>query len=144
MEGWLFPGIGENFTQLEVAKSSAWTAILSVTVQGFQFNHRETLVDSEQKMNLLQGLGQPRPSTGRLCSEVRGWGSSREWVWNHRTGLTPPGPRPNTIAYTTDQADIWLSQVLQALLPASTPGTSAPPVTATMSREGPLLPCLHH
>lgn len=71
MEGWLFPGIGENFTQLEVAKSSAWTAILSVTVQGFQFNHRETLVDSEQKMNLLQGLGQPRQSTGRLCSEVR-------------------------------------------------------------------------
>ena len=46
MEGWLFPGIGEKFTQLEAAKSSAWTAILSVTVQGFQFNHRETLVDS--------------------------------------------------------------------------------------------------
>lgn len=144
MEGWLFPGIGENFTQLEVAKSSAWTAILSVTVQGFQFNHRETLVNSEQKMNLLQGLGQPRQSTGRLCFEVRGWGSSQEWVWNHRTELTPPGPRPNTVAYTTDQADIWLSQVLQALLPASTSGTSAPPITATMSREGPLLPCLHH
>ena len=86
MEGWLFPGIGEKFTQLEAAKSSAWTAILSVTVHGFQFNHRETLVDSEQKMNLLQGLGKPRQSTGRLCSEVRGWAAAR-----NGSGITEQG-----------------------------------------------------
>ena len=112
----------------EAAKSSAWTAILSVTVQGFQFNHRETLVDSEQKINLLQGLGQPRQSTGRLCSEVRDWAAARNG--SGITGLTPAGPSPNTVAYTTDQGDIWLSQVLQALLPVSTPRTSALPITA--------------
>lgn len=44
-------------------------------------------------------------------------GSSQEWVWNHRARLTPPGPSPNTVVYTTDPVDSWLSQVLQALLP---------------------------
>lgn len=47
----------------------------------------------------------------------KGLRSSQEWVWNHRARLTPPGPSPNTIAYTTDPVDSWLSQVLQALLP---------------------------
>lgn len=53
MEGWLLPGIGENFRQRQ-QRALTQIAILSVRVFSAI---TEKLVDFEQKMNLLKGFG---------------------------------------------------------------------------------------
>lgn len=114
MESWMFPGIGENFAQLEVVKSST-QIVLSVMV--FSSMIKGLWLILSQKWICWKDLGQLMQCPGNLDMEVRVWAAARNVFWNDTAGLILSGPRSDSSAYVMDPADTWPSPALHHCWP---------------------------